>query len=186
MQGAGRAGPGFRWPNGWVLRLVGEKPTPGFAIARLLARDGSLGRVWHVPKAVAYRSAARLVRLGLITTGGGQLSNLGLARSQPEATPKGDQAARDWLRQPVASAVAAAVDAATGCDHTLALWRHESISASSAFSTTFWPRCRRSSRCGKRERHLWQSRGGREPQRLSRCGQWSLSWTSGWDRAHGR
>ena len=154
-----------------VLCLVSEKPTHSFAIASLLAKDGSLGQVWHVPKAVAYRSAARLVQLGLITAAEKQPSHLGPARSQLEATSKGEQAATDWLRQPVthphdirsellvklaflgrvnsdpsdllqkqraqlvpiAEALAAEVDAATGFDHTLALWRHESVSATVRF-----------------------------------------------------
>lgn len=50
-----------------VLCLVSEKPTHSFAIASLLAKDGSLGQVWHVQKAVTYRATARLVQLGLIT-----------------------------------------------------------------------------------------------------------------------
>jgi PadR family transcriptional regulator AphA len=154
-----------------VLCLVSEKPTHSFAIASLLAKDGSLGQVWHVPKAVAYRSAARLVQLGLITAAEKHPSNLGPARSQLEATSKGAQAARDWLRQPVihprdirsellvklallgrvnsdpgdslhkqraqlvpvADALAAEVYAATGFDQTLALWRHESVSATLRF-----------------------------------------------------
>jgi DNA-binding PadR family transcriptional regulator len=154
-----------------VLCLVSEKPTHSFAIASLLAKDGSLGQVWHVPKAVAYRSAARLAQLGLITVADKQPSNLGPARSQLEATSKGDQAARDWLRQPVthprdirsellvklallgrvdsdpsdllrkqraqlvptADAFAAQVYAATGFDHTLAVWRYESVSATLRF-----------------------------------------------------
>jgi len=154
-----------------VLCLVSEKPTHSFAIASLLAKDGSLGQVWHVPKAVAYRSAARLAQLGLITVADKQPSNLGPARSQLEATSKGEQAARDWLRQPVthprdirsellvklallgrvnsdpsdllrkqraqlvpiADALAAEVYGATGFDRTLALWRHESVSATLQF-----------------------------------------------------
>jgi len=153
-----------------VLCLVSEKPTDSFAIASLLAKDGTLGQVWHVPKAVAYRSATRLVQLGLITAAEKQPSHLGPARSQLEVTSKGEQAARDWLRQPVthprdirsellvklallgrvnsdpgdllhkqraqlvptADAFAEAY-AATGFDHTLALWRHESVSASLRF-----------------------------------------------------
>jgi DNA-binding PadR family transcriptional regulator len=152
-----------------VLCLVSEKPTHSFAIANLLAKDGSLGQVWHVQKAVAYRAAARLVQLGLITAA--EPGNLGSARSQLEATSKGEQAARDWLRQPVthpgdirsellvklallgrvnsdpsdllrkqrtqlvpvADALAAQMYGATGFDHTLALWRHESVSAALRF-----------------------------------------------------
>jgi DNA-binding PadR family transcriptional regulator len=154
-----------------VLCLVSEKPTHSFAVASLLAKDGSLGQVWHVQKAVVYRAAERLVQLGLITAASKQSSTLGPARSQLAATPKGDEAARDWLRQPVthprdvrfellvklalldrvdsdprdllqeqraqlapiADALAAEASAATGFDHTLALWRHESVSATLRF-----------------------------------------------------
>jgi DNA-binding PadR family transcriptional regulator len=154
---------------------VSEKPTHSFAIASLLAKDGALGQVWHVPKAVAYRSAARLVQLGLITAAEKQPSHLGPARSQLEVTAKGEQAARDWLRQPVthprdirsellvklallgrvnsdpsgllhqqraqlvpvADALAAEMCATTGIEYTLALWRHESISASLQFLDAF-------------------------------------------------
>jgi len=120
-----------------VLCLVSEEPTHSFAVASLLAKDG----------------------------------NLGPARSQLEATSKGDQAAGDWLRQPVthprdirsellvklallgrvnsdpsdllhqqraqlvpvADALAAEMCATTGLEYTLALWRHESISATLQF-----------------------------------------------------
>ena len=154
-----------------VLCLVSEKPTHSFAIASLLAKDGSIGQVWHVQKAVAYRAAARLVQLGLITAAEKQPSNLGPARSRLEATSQGEQAARDWLCQPVthprdirsellvklalldrvnsdpddllrkqrtqlvpiADALAAEVYGATGFDRTLALWRHESVSATLRF-----------------------------------------------------
>ena len=154
-----------------VLCLVSEKPTHSFAIASLLAKDGSLGQVWHVQKAVAYRAVARLVQLGLITAAEKQPSNLGPARSRLEATSQGEQAGRDWLRQPVthprdirsellvklallervnsdpsyllrkqraklvqiADALAAEVYGATGFDRTLALWRHESVSATLRF-----------------------------------------------------
>ena len=165
-----------RWsrlsPAEWVvLCLVSEKPMHGFAVASLLAKDGSLGQVWHVQKAVVYRSAERLVQLDLITAAEKQPSTLGPARSQLAATFKGEQAASDWLRQPVthprdirsellvklallsrvnsdprdllhkqraqlapiADALAAETRAATGFDRTLALWRHESLSATLRF-----------------------------------------------------
>jgi PadR family transcriptional regulator AphA len=154
-----------------VLCLITERPTHGFAIASLLAKDGRLGQACHVPKSVVYRSTARLEQLDLITAAEGQPGNLGPARLRLAATAKGDQAARDWLYQPVmhphdigselliklvlldridsdprellqlqraqlepvADALAAGRYAATGYDHMLALWRHESISATLRF-----------------------------------------------------
>jgi DNA-binding PadR family transcriptional regulator len=84
-----------------VLCLISEGPTHGFAIAGLLAQDGSLGQVWHVRKTVVYRAAQRLERLGLITVSEKQPSRLGPARAQLQVTPEGRQAAEGWLRQPV-------------------------------------------------------------------------------------
>ena len=49
-------GRGLSLADGLVLCLISEGPTHGFAIAGLLARDGSLGRVWHVQKPVVYRA----------------------------------------------------------------------------------------------------------------------------------
>ncbi|MGH3160662.1 MAG: PadR family transcriptional regulator, partial [Streptosporangiaceae bacterium] len=53
-----------------VLCLVSERPMHGFAIAGLLADDGSLGRIWHVRKMVIYRAVHRLEQLGLIVASG--------------------------------------------------------------------------------------------------------------------
>jgi DNA-binding PadR family transcriptional regulator len=84
-----------------VLCLVSEQPTHRFAVAGLLAHDGGLGQFCPVQKSVVYRATARLEQLGLITAAERQSSSLGPARSQLAVTPRGDQAARDWLHQPV-------------------------------------------------------------------------------------
>jgi PadR family transcriptional regulator AphA len=83
-----------------VLCLVGEGPTYGFAIGGLLAPEGSVGQVWHVPKQVVYRAARRLEDLGLITVSGKQPSSLGPDRIQLQATPEGCQAGQEWLHRP--------------------------------------------------------------------------------------
>ena len=83
-----------------VLCLVSERPTHGFAIAGLLAEDGSLGRVWHVRKAVVYRAVQRLEQLGLIVASDKQPTSQGPARVPLRATPEGRQAAEAWLREP--------------------------------------------------------------------------------------
>ncbi len=66
--------PGLSLAEWLVLCLVSEGPTHGFAIAGLLAEDGSLGRVWHVPKIAVYRAAQRLEQRGLIMASGKQPS----------------------------------------------------------------------------------------------------------------
>jgi DNA-binding PadR family transcriptional regulator len=83
-----------------VLCLVSEEPTHGFAIAGLLAHDGSVGQVWHVPRQVVYRAARRLEHLGLITVAAKQPSRLGSDKAQLQATHAGRQAAERWLREP--------------------------------------------------------------------------------------
>ena len=154
-----------------VLCLVREEPTYGLVLVGLLARDGSLGQVWAVPKAVVYRALQRLEALGLIRTVGEQRTSQGPVRSLFEATAAGQSAAVAWLSTPVEHArdvrsellvklalldrsgadsrdllhaqlarllpVAAALDgrlrAATGFEHTLALWRHEAMTATLQF-----------------------------------------------------
>src|SRR5215831_227341 len=84
-----------------VLCLVREELTYGLVLVGLLARDGRLGQVWSVPKAVVYRSLPRLEAAGLIRTIGEQRTSQGPVRSLYQATPAGEAAASAWLRAPV-------------------------------------------------------------------------------------
>jgi DNA-binding PadR family transcriptional regulator len=85
-----------------VLCLVREEPTYGLVIAQMLDPDGSLGRIWSVPKGSVYFALQRLELLGLIRTVERQRSvQGGPARSLLEATPAGGAAARAWLSTPV-------------------------------------------------------------------------------------
>jgi DNA-binding PadR family transcriptional regulator len=93
-------GSGLSLAEWLVLCLVSEGPTHGFAVAGLLAHEGSVGQVWHVPKQVVYRAARRLEHLGLIAVAEKQPSRLGPDRAQLRATPAGRQAAGRWLHQP--------------------------------------------------------------------------------------
>ena len=96
--------PGLSLAEWLVLCLVSERPMHGFAIAGLLADDGSLGRIWHVRKMVVYRAAHRLEELGLIVASDKQPTSQGPARVPLRATPEGRQAAGAWLRQPASHA----------------------------------------------------------------------------------
>src|ERR1700761_4902627 len=80
-----------------VLCLVCEEPTYGLVLVGLLARDGPVGQVWSVPKAVVYRALQRLEMLGLIQTTGEQRTSQGPVRSLYQATPAGEAAAAAWL-----------------------------------------------------------------------------------------
>jgi DNA-binding PadR family transcriptional regulator len=84
-----------------VLCLVCEKPWHGFAIARLVGADGSMGEVWRVPKPVVYRALQRLEHLGLVRTAGQQPSRRGPVRSLVDATRAGREMALAWLTRPV-------------------------------------------------------------------------------------
>ena len=84
-----------------VLCLVREEPTYGLILVGLLARDGNLGQVWSVPKAVVYRALQRLEVLGLIRTVGEQRTSQGPVRSLYQATAAGEAAAAAWLGTPV-------------------------------------------------------------------------------------
>ena len=84
-----------------VLCLVREEPTYGLILVGLLAREGSLGQVWSVPKAVVYRALQRLETLGLIRTIGEQRTSQGPVRSLHQVTPAGEAAASAWLSTPV-------------------------------------------------------------------------------------
>lgn len=84
-----------------VLCLICEQPRHGFAISRLLEAEGSLGKVWRVPKPVIYRALQRLEHLGLVRTTEQQVTSQGPARSLIDATPAGREAAGAWLTRPV-------------------------------------------------------------------------------------
>jgi PadR family transcriptional regulator AphA len=84
-----------------VLCLAGEGPTHGFAIARLLEHQGSLGRVWRVPKPVIYRALSRLEQLGLVRAVGEQPTSVGPVRTVVEATSAGQRSSSAWLARPV-------------------------------------------------------------------------------------
>src|SRR5260370_31974957 len=84
-----------------VLCLVCEEPRHGFAIARILGREGSMGQVWRVPKPVIYRALQRLELLGLVQTAQQQPSTQGPVRSLIDTTGAGRTAAADWLTRPV-------------------------------------------------------------------------------------
>jgi len=83
-----------------VLALVAEQPTHGFPIARLTSNDGELGRIWHVPRPVVYRSLLRLAEAGLVTADGSEPGN-GPQRTIYTTTASGRAAVRYWLRTPV-------------------------------------------------------------------------------------
>lgn len=84
-----------------VLAVVSEQPTHGFPIAQLTASSGELGRIWHVPRPVVYRSLSRLAEAKLISEDGSEPGR-GPQRTIYAVTPAGRDAVGSWLQTPVA------------------------------------------------------------------------------------
>jgi DNA-binding PadR family transcriptional regulator len=96
----GPAEPSLSLAEWLVLCLLCEQPQHGFALARVLGPDGSMGQVWRVPKPVIYRALQRLEQLGLVHTAEQQPSSQGPARSLADATAAGRELAASWLARP--------------------------------------------------------------------------------------
>jgi DNA-binding PadR family transcriptional regulator len=92
--------PPISLPEWLVLAILSQQPMHGFAVAQLTARDGELGRIWQIPKAVIYRAIGRLLDADLVRAEGTQ-PGLGPQRTVYTATPGGRETARRWLHTPV-------------------------------------------------------------------------------------
>jgi len=89
-------------PSEWaVLALLGEGPTHGFAIARAMAEDGEIGRVWSLRRPRAYYAIEALTRSGLAQPAETVASRSGPARTVLRITPAGTRALEKWLGAPV-------------------------------------------------------------------------------------
>ena len=85
-----------------VLAALAELPAHPFAVARLLAEDGALGRVLTVRRPLVYRAAERLARAGLCCADHTEPGDGGPQRTVYRATPAGRRALARWLAEPVA------------------------------------------------------------------------------------
>jgi DNA-binding PadR family transcriptional regulator len=94
------AGPSLSLAEWTVVAVLSERPAHGFAVARLTAPPGELGRIWHIPRPVVYRAIGRLLDAGLITPDAVE-SGRGPQRTLYSVTPSGRQAAARWLDTPV-------------------------------------------------------------------------------------
>src|SRR6476646_4422316 len=132
-------GPSLPLAEQAVLAMLSERPAHGFAIARLTARGGELGRIWHIPRPVVYRSIGRLLDAGLNTpvehvrdVRTQLLLNLALL----------DRAGRDptnlirrqrAVLEPIAAAIKAERPQGKGFDATLLAWRRANAAATLDF-----------------------------------------------------
>ena len=83
-----------------VLGLLAEAPTHGFALARLLAPGGEVGRVWSASRPLTYRAIDQLAADGLIEPVRTE-SGRGPQRTVHELTDAGRAELAAWLRTPV-------------------------------------------------------------------------------------
>jgi DNA-binding PadR family transcriptional regulator len=89
-------------PGDWaVLGVAAEGPTHGFAVARLMAPEGALGRVWTLPRPMVYGSLNRLRELGLISVQAVSSGDRGPNRSILAITPAGLRRLQEWRYEPV-------------------------------------------------------------------------------------
>src|SRR4051812_28753846 len=84
-----------------VLALIAEAPTHGFAVARALAVEGEVGRVWSMRRPLVYRTVDVLTDRGLVRAAGTEPSDSGPRRTRLETTPAGRADFERWLTTPV-------------------------------------------------------------------------------------
>jgi DNA-binding PadR family transcriptional regulator len=89
-------------PSEWaVLALLAEGPTHGFAIARAMAEDGEIGKVWSLRRPRVYYAIEGLTRRGLAKPAKTEASRTGPHRTVLRITPSGRRAVTAWLAAPV-------------------------------------------------------------------------------------
>lgn len=89
-------------PSEWaVLALLAEGPTHGFAIARAMAEDGEIGKVWSLRRPRVYYAIEALTRQDLARPARTVASLSGPERTILNITPFGRRAVAGWLNTPV-------------------------------------------------------------------------------------
>jgi DNA-binding PadR family transcriptional regulator len=89
-------------PSEWaVLALIAEGQTHGFAIARAMAEDGEIGKVWSLRRSRVYYAIDALARQGLARASGSVASRRGPDRTILRITAAGRRAVAEWLQTPV-------------------------------------------------------------------------------------
>src|SRR5205809_7221333 len=77
-------------PGEWsVLALLAEEPGHGWALARQMAREGEIGRVWALGRPLVYRALELLEERGLIEPVGSEPGVRGPNRTDFRAEDRG-------------------------------------------------------------------------------------------------
>jgi DNA-binding PadR family transcriptional regulator len=84
-----------------VLALLTQEPGHGWALARQMAREGEIGRVWALGRPLVYRALELLDERGMIEAAGSERGVRGPNRTVFRATPQGKEALARWLEEPV-------------------------------------------------------------------------------------
>jgi DNA-binding PadR family transcriptional regulator len=89
-------------PGEWaVLALLCERDAHGWALARQLAPEGEIGRIWSIKRALVYRALETLQQKGLIAPVSVEQGERGPGRTILRPTRAGRAAVRSWLQEPV-------------------------------------------------------------------------------------
>lgn len=84
-----------------MLGLLAEGPAHGFALAKQLQPDGSVGRVWSLRTPLVYRAIQNLTQKGLVEIQGEERSEVGPQRRLVAITERGRDLVETWLARPV-------------------------------------------------------------------------------------
>ena len=84
-----------------VLGLVAEGQTHGFIVSHEFAPDGSIGKIWTIPRPLVYRAITSLGNKGFVIEVGSAPGSGGPRRRLVVATPDGRAALASWLDEPV-------------------------------------------------------------------------------------
>jgi DNA-binding PadR family transcriptional regulator len=93
--------PGLLLGEWACLVALGDQRMHGFAIAKRLAPDGDIGRVWTLSRPLTYRSIDTLIEHGLIRPLPEEAGN-GPNRTVLAMTAAGRRTLHRWLAEPVA------------------------------------------------------------------------------------
>ena len=84
------------------LGILAQRPAHGFAVAKRLAPDGDVGRVWSLSRALTYRAIDQLVDGGQIHAVGEEPGKAGGVRTVLAPTRSGRAQLKKWLVTPAA------------------------------------------------------------------------------------
>ena len=83
------------------LGILAQEPAHGYTLARRLAPDGDVGRIWSVSRALTYRAAGHLIERGYARELRAEPGIAGGMRTPLAPTAKGRKVLAGWLLEPV-------------------------------------------------------------------------------------